>query len=226
MTVKDNFDGMNDNFDDILSNRLRSAEETYTETPRAEAWQRLEKKLVKVRKRRTRRSLLSTPPYSITIVILLLLCATAAWFIIHDKTMREKSLKEFSELKKLQGAWECRDGKTIDIIHWDLINDSSLQATKMIFYENEKNNLFQNNFSITHTQKNNFFNFEKNIFILDRNYFFQKNNSIERSKKETENKFFFTSKDKKNIEISIDSLNKSFSLKVDDGALFLYRKIN
>ena len=225
MTDYDDFDGMNDNSDDKLSNKLRAAEEIYTETPRTEAWHRLEKKLVKARKSRMQRSLISSPAYSTTIVILLLLCATAAWFIIHDKAQREKSFKEFSELKKLQGVWECRDGKTIDVIHWNLINDSSLQATKIIFYENEKNNLIQNNFSIVHAQKNNFFSFDDNIFTSDKNYFFKKNNSIEKNKKEAENKFFFTSKDKKYIEISIDSLNKSFSLKVDDGALFLYRKI-
>ncbi len=226
MTDKDDFDSLNDNSGDKLSDKLRAADEMYIETPRAEAWQRLEKKLVGARKRRAHRPLIGTPAYSTAIVILLLLSATAAWFIIHEKTLREKSYKEFSELKKLQGVWECRDGKTIDVIHWNLINDSSLQATKIIFYENENNNLIENNFSIIHAQKNNFFIFEKNIFISEKNYFFQKNNSLEKNKKETETIFFFISKDKKNIEISIDSLNKSFSLKVDNGALFLYRLID
>ena len=224
MTDKDDFDRLNDNSGDKLSDKLRAADVMYTETPRAEAWQRLEKKLVGARKRRGHRPLIGTPAYSTAIVILLLLSATVAWFIIHEKTLREKSYKEFSELKKLQGVWECRDGKTIDVIHWNLINDSSLQATKIIFYENENNNLIENNFSIIHAQKSNFFIFEKNIFTSEKNYFFQKNNSIEKNKKETI--FFFTSKDKKNIEISIDSLNKSFSLKVDNGALFLYRLID
>ena len=215
---------MNDSFDK-LSDKLREADDTYIETPRIETWTRLEKKLVVERKRRKRNSLFSTDTVRrdvmqrvSTIILLILVCITAGWFIIHEKTLREKSAKEFSELKNLQGVWECRDGKTIDVINWQLINDSCLQATQIIFFENEKNNLSEEKFSITHTEKNNFLFFERNNFVSENN--FSKNNLENVFSK----KFIFKSSDKKNIEIEMDSTRKNFSLKVDNGLVFLYRK--
>ncbi len=211
---------MDDSFDK-LNDKLRQADDTYIETPSVETWTRLEKKLVVERKRRKHNSLFSTDTMRkdvmqrvSTIILLLLVCITAGWFIIHEKTLREKSQKEFVALKNLQGVWECRDGKTIDVIHWQLINDSCLQATQIIFFENEKNNLSEEKFSITHTEKNNFLFFEKNNLVSE-NSFFQNNFS---------KKFIFKSKEKKIIEIQVDSINKNFLLKVDNGLVFLYRK--
>lgn len=223
---------MDDNFDK-LSNKLREADGVYIETPTVEAWKRLEKKLVVERKRRGKNSLLSPPAYVTTIILLLLCCVTAAWFIIHDKEIREKATREFAELKNLEGVWECRDGKTIDVIHWHLINDSCLQATKFIFFDNEKNNLAEEKFSITHAEENNFLFFEKNNFISENNFFqknifeknFEKNNSGNKNENTFSKKFIFKSKDKKEIEILMDSTNKNFSLKVDAGVLFLYRSV-
>ncbi len=212
---------MDDNFDK-LSNKLREADGVYIETPTVEAWKRLEKKLVVERKRRGKNSLLSPPAYVTTIILLLLCCVTAAWFIIHDKEIREKATREFAELKNLEGVWECRDGKTIDVIHWHLINDSCLQATKFIFFDNEKNNLAEEKFSITHAEENNFLFFEKNNFISENN--FEKNNVEKINEKSDGENFIFISSDKKNIVIRIDNDLKKFSLRVDNDLVFLFRK--
>jgi hypothetical protein len=195
-----------DNEKDIFD-IFRESSEDFTEQPPAEAWTRLEKRLVTVRKRQrpVRKPLsLQLPVIIFTFILLFLIGAT--WFLTQEHQEILRGRKAFSQLYFLKGQWHFSDKKTMDIMVWDLKDSMTLMGEKSLYFTH--NLLSKMPVSIKNQGKNNVLLFNNKTYILQ---------------KIVNDGFVFQSKDKE--EVHLRKANKDrFTLSFGEGIIFVFKR--
>jgi hypothetical protein len=155
-----------DNEKDIFD-LFRESSEDFTEQPPAEAWTRLEKRLVTVRKRKrpVRKPLQLQLPVIIFTVILLFLIAIT-WFLTHQHQEILRGRKEFAQLHFLKGQWQFSEKKTVDIMTWDFKDSLTLMGEKSLYFTH--NLLSKTPVAIKNQGKNNVLVFNNKTYMLQK----------------------------------------------------------
>lgn len=195
-----------DNEKDIFD-LFRESSEDFTEQPPAEAWTRLEKRLVTVRKRKrpVRKPLQLQLPVIIFTVILLLLIAIT-WFLTHQHQEVLRGRKEFAQLHFLKGQWQFSEKKTVDVMTWDFKDSLTLLGEKSLYFTHSL--LSKTPVAIKNQGKNNVLVFNNKTYMLQ---------------KIVNDGFIFLSKDKEEVRLRKASEDR-FTLSFGEGIIFVFKR--
>lgn len=191
-----------------IFDRFRESSEDFTEQPPAEAWTRLEKRLVTVRKRKrpVRRPLHLQIPAIAGAVILLLLISALSWFFTHQHQEILRGRKEFEQLHFLKGQWVFSEKKTLDVMTWDFKDSLTLVGEKSLYFTD--NLLSKTPISIKNQGKNSILTFNNKTYTL---------------KEIVNNTFIFLSKN--NEEVRLRKANDDrFTLSFGEGIIFVFKR--
>ena len=196
-----------DNEKDIFD-RFRESSEDFTEQPPAEAWTRLEKRLVTVRKRKrlVRKPLNLQLPAITVAVILLIVVSALTWFFTHQHQEILRGRRAFAQLHFLQGQWHFSDKKTRDVMTWDFKDSLTLVGEKSLYFT--QNLLSKTSIAIKNQGKNNVLVFNNKTYVLD----------------EIVNEtFIFLAKDKEQVRLRKAGDNR-FTMSFGEGIIFVFKR--
>jgi hypothetical protein len=195
-----------DNEKDIFD-LFRESSEDFTEQPPVEAWTRLEKRLVTVRKRKRplRKSLQLQLP-AIALAILLLLLVAVSWFFTHQHQEILRGRKEFSQFHFLQGSWVASEKKTMDKLTWAFKDSFTLVGEKSLYFTDDL--LSKMPVVIKNLGQNN-------VLIF--------NNKTYKLKEIVRETFIFKSKDKEEVRLRRADDDR-FTLSFGEGMIFVFKR--
>jgi hypothetical protein len=195
-----------DNEKDIFD-LFRESSEDFTEQPPVEAWTRLEKRLVIVRKRRrpVRKSLQLQLP-AIALAILLLLLVAISWFFTHQHQEILRGRKEFAQLHFLQGDWLASEKKAMDKLTWVFKDSLTLVGEKSLYFTD---NLLSKSPILIKNQG------QTNVLIF--------NNKTYKLKEIVNETFIFKAKDKEEVRLRKADDNR-FTLSFGEGMIFVFKR--
>jgi hypothetical protein len=195
-----------DNEKDIFD-LFRESSEDFTEQPPVEAWTRLEKRLVTVRKRkRPVRKPLQLQLPAIALAILLLLLIAVSWFFTHQHQEILRGRKEFAQLYFLQGDWLASDKKTEDRLIWAFKDSLTLVGEKSLYFAD---NLLSKTPILIKNQGQN------NVLIF--------NNKTYKLKEIVNETFIFKAKDEEEVRLRKADDNR-FTISFGEGMIFVFKR--
>lgn len=191
-----------------IFDRFRESSEDFTEQPPVEAWTRLEKRLVTVRKRKrpVRKPLHLQLPAIVVAVILLLLISAVSWFFTHQHQEILRGRRAFTQLHFLKGEWHFSEKKTVDVMTWNFKDSLTLIGEKSLYFTD--NLLSKTPISIKNQGKNNVLLFNNKTYTL----------------KEIVNEtFLFQAKSKEEVRLR-KAHDDRFTLSFGEGIIFVFKR--
>ncbi len=190
-----------------LFDLFREESENLEEQPKAETWQRLEKRLVSARKRRQR---VPVPTHWIVVAATILLIGiggVVSWVVAREHEAILMGQKQFAALQFLQGKWVASEGKIDDLMVFEAKDSTILRGVKTL---NFKGDLVKNDtLFIQNKGKQIIFSYKNQRYIL----------------KETKGETFsFFATDGSSVRLR-KSIEGRFTLSFDEGVVFVYKKI-
>lgn len=189
-----------------LFDLFREESENLEEQPKAETWQRLEKRLVSSRKRRQRKPV---PTHWIVVAATILLIGiggVVSWVVAREHEAIRRGQKQFAALQFLQGKWVASEGKIDDLMVFEAKDSTILRGVKTL---NFKGDLVKNDtLFIQNKGKQIIFSYKNQRYAL----------------KETKGETFsFFSTDGSSVRLR-KSMDGRFTLSFDEGVVFIYKK--
>ncbi len=191
-----------------LFDLFREESENLTEQPRAETWQRLEKRLVTSRKHRQKRKPVATQWLVVAAtMVLIAIIGGVSWVVAREHEAVLKGRKEFSSLKFLQGNWTASEGKVGDALVFEAKDSMILRGIKTLTF---KDILVGNDtFWLQNKGKNTVFKYKNQDYFLN-----ELNNQT----------FLFLAKDGSTIRLRQSAVDR-FTLSFGEGVVFVYKKM-
>ena len=191
-----------------LFDQFREESENLTEQPQAETWQRLEKRLVTVRKRRHKRK--PVPTHWLVVAATLILIAISgvvSWVVTREHEAILRGRKEFAALQFLKGRWSASEGKVGDELVFEAQDSSILRGIKTLTFKDVT--IDNEPFLLQNKGKSNIFVYKNQEYTL----------------KNTDGQTFtFKAKDGSVAKLRQSSDNR-FTLSFDEGEVFVYKKM-
>lgn len=191
-----------------LFDLFREESENLIEQPRAETWQRLEKRLVSSHKRRQKRKPVPTQWLVVTaMMVLIAIVGGVSWVVTREHEAILRGQKQYASLAFLKGRWTASEGKTGDELVFETTDSMILRGVKTLTF---KDILVANDtFLIQNKGKNTVFRYKKQDYYL-------KNNEHQA--------FKFLSADGSAILLR-QSADNRFTLSFGEGVVFVYKRI-
>ncbi|MBL7816134.1 MAG: hypothetical protein JNL70_14040 [Saprospiraceae bacterium] len=191
-----------------LFDLFREESENLVEQPKAETWQRLEKRLASSRTRRQRRKPVPTQWLVVAVLVALFaIMGVGSWFVTRDHELLLRGQKQFADLQFLIGSWSASEGGVGDELVFEPKNKNILRGVKTVKFKDVL--VKRDTFVIENKGKNNAFLYQNQSYIL---------------KNTSENVFTFQATDGSVIRLR-QSLDNRFTVSFGAGAVFLYRRM-
>ena len=190
-----------------LFDLFREESENLTEQPKAETWQRLEKRLITSRKHRQKRK--AVPTHWLVVAVTMLLIAivgVVSWVVTREHEAILRGQKQFADLQFLQGKWTASEGKVGDELVFEAKDSTILRGVKTLTFKGMS--VGNDTFWVQNKGKNTLFKYKNQDYIL----------------KENQNQTFsFQASDGSKIHLRRSAENR-FTLSFGEGVVFVYKK--
>ena len=191
-----------------LFDLFREKSENLIEQPRAETWQRLEKRLVSSHKRRQKRKPVPTQWLVVTaMMVLIAIVGGVSWVVTREHEAILRGQKQYASLAFLKGRWTASEGKTGDELVFETTDSMILRGVKTLTF---KDILVANDtFLIQNKGKNIVFRYKKQDYKL----------------KSNDNQTFKFMNVDGSVILLRQSADNRFTLSFGEGVVFVYKRM-